>query len=71
MADNKIRVLKVGKAWSGSGFVPLVRLKGKWLKALGYDVDARFEIVFDFDNCNSLLLKKVETPLVEREVLPF
>jgi hypothetical protein len=69
MLDNDIKSVKVGSCWNGSSFVPLVRLKGKWLNRYGYSVGTTFRILLDNDN--SMILEKLNPPVVPREVLPF
>ena len=57
MSDNEARVLTVSRVWNDRNYVPMIRLRGEWLRRFGFEVQDWFEITFNWDG--SLTLKKI------------
>jgi hypothetical protein len=57
MSDNGNRVLTVSSVFSSGKNVPMIRLRGEWLRRFGFACQDWFEIVFNWDG--SLTLKKI------------
>ena len=55
MLDNNTRV--VSEAWNGREYVPMIRIRGKWLRNYGFNFGDRFELLYEFDG--SIVLKKL------------
>lgn len=56
MSDNKSRVLRVSDVWDGRKLVPMIRIRGDWLRTFGFSVGDKYEVLFGFDD--SLILKR-------------
>lgn len=61
MANNESRVLTVSSEWYPGKYsksVPMIRLRGEWLRSFGFSVGERFQVVFSFEE-GCLMLQKI------------
>jgi hypothetical protein len=60
MADNLGKRVTVSRVWNDKSFkrVPMIRLRGDWLEAFGFQIGDVIELIYSFeDSC--LIIKKV------------